>query len=1221
MKMRISILFVMLTLMAGVGLSQQPFAGCWHLDYIKTWTPDQDPDAKYNRSSIPLQPRFTDETVRANTSQFSDAQIAAAFIMSPMCSRTPSQGDNNFIGFSPTYWQYLDVMIWSGGSAGEGIIIPPSAPVVDAAHQSGVKVLGQVFLTVTEFGGQPSWVKELVSKQNGEYIYAKKLYEIAKYYGFDGWAINKKTPSDDTPDQWEGFVTAFNQMAQQDNNSDMLIQFYDAGKDVSSRLELVKQQGVSYFLECGNATADVIATQMGLIQGIGLSKQQAMHKLYFGLECAQGGIGGNANFFKTLFTKTAHNASTTLFNPEEGIWKMEVEQLLGTPNVCGEKAYAAIKKSIVNEGRFFTNVRQDPSNVSGWTGASWPGLANAITEKSTIQNKPFVTNFSSGQGKKRYINGVESAVQDWYHRGMQDIMPTWRWWIEGTTKTLKVDVDWDDAYNQGSSLLITGKLTAGVDNRVKLYKTKLKVAAGDKFQLVYKLSEGDIEAHFGISEEANKYTSISLTPVTNQNGWSVAEIDLSQLAGKTISVIALNFKTASNIETLTARLGQLAVYPASYNPAPVQVRNLIVQNKLKQDGGDIRLSWDAPLSSDVHHYNIYFTQGGVKKLVGQTRSEAFYIPKFARTSMSETSVSASVSVVTKDMKEGSLSSIEASYPDLTLPVVSIKARKTLIKPNEPVVVIARADNLPSAYRWSVPEGARIASQSGDSATIVFDTMGTYDIAVSVDNSKGTTQFTAPKLIQVSDSKSIDLVSVKKSIHSASNFLDPERPEWLLDGVTVPGSVRDKWCIGGRKEHWVIIDLLEVYELFRFKIYDCGNKESAADNFTMYKILVSSDLENWSLMVDEKSRPESVKDDYIAPTKGRYVKLVPYNDELPITIRLWEFEVYGAKGTLSLATPDAIEMKVGETKTNTLQFSLGGANKATDFAVRITPQDPTLALVKNIQVGANNDLCTYELEALGAGKTNVTIELLNDGWSKQVSYELRIADASLTNIALNRSIVAITGEDKDEDPTAGDQTAINDGNYGSYWSSSWSSSDAHKVSIDLGTQAKIYSFRVLFKEVTNTYIKPGEFTILVGETQGSLQAVSTLESASIQFDNEINLSTPVDGRYVELQLKSANDFAFALAEFEVFGKIESALHQELLEGYSLTPNPISIGQELHVTGEGLNRVELLSLQGVVLQTVAADLNTAHLYVRSCIPGVYLVKSYHEGGYMISKLIVR
>ena len=48
--------------------------GCWHPDYIKNWTPANDVDAKFNRSTVALQPRFQDLTLKANPYQFYDGK-------------------------------------------------------------------------------------------------------------------------------------------------------------------------------------------------------------------------------------------------------------------------------------------------------------------------------------------------------------------------------------------------------------------------------------------------------------------------------------------------------------------------------------------------------------------------------------------------------------------------------------------------------------------------------------------------------------------------------------------------------------------------------------------------------------------------------------------------------------------------------------------------------------------------------------------------------------------------------------------------------------------------------------------------------------------------------------------------------------------------------------------------------------------------------------------
>lgn len=246
--MNIKKLFITLFVILGVGsaVAQQPYSPCWHPDNIKNWKPSDDQDAKFNRSRVPLQPRFWDNTVKANSSQFADSRVAACLTMNPECSLTPSQDADNILGYNPTYWQYMDLLIWWGGSAGEGIIIPPSAPVVDVAHMNGVKVLGQLFFPPRAFSGDPAWLRQMLTKEGGEYPYARKLYEIADYYGFDGWFINEELHGA-LPGDWMGFIETFNKCKKAGGKEYMEIQWYNNDIVVGDYMDMVKMDGVSYF--------------------------------------------------------------------------------------------------------------------------------------------------------------------------------------------------------------------------------------------------------------------------------------------------------------------------------------------------------------------------------------------------------------------------------------------------------------------------------------------------------------------------------------------------------------------------------------------------------------------------------------------------------------------------------------------------------------------------------------------------------------------------------------------------------------------------------------------------------------------------------------------------------------------------------------------------------------------------------------------------------------
>lgn len=517
--------------------AQQPYGGCWHPDYIKDWTPEKDPDAKFNRSTVKLQPRIEGDNIKAHQYQFPEGQVAACLTMNPMCSMTPSQGANNFIGYTPTYWQYIDMVIWWGGSAGEGIIVPPSAPVIDACHMNGVKILGNVFFPPQAYSGDPEWVEQMLTKEGNTYPYAEKMYEIAKYYGFDGWFINEETYAS-TASDWVEWIKYFYQCAEADGNHDMYIQWYDASMYVNNALDIMMANpNTSFFANYGSAGKVTIEQNRSRMENAGVDMDAFFEKLYSGIGQAQGGLIGNAQNLQACFPKTGHASSMQIFNPEEPIWKKVVEGILDTENNCGPTAYSAMETVFSNEARFWTNAQNNPADITDRDQTypnPWPGLANAIQERSTIQSKPFVTAFSTGLGKHRFVNGEKRGTQDWYHRGMQNILPTWRWWVETTSSDkLTFSLNWDDAYNFGTSVVVSGKLTANADHLTRLYKTNIAIENGDKVQLVYKTANaGTIELKLADKTNPSSFTTFALNPTSTSNGWTIAEADISSITVK-----------------------------------------------------------------------------------------------------------------------------------------------------------------------------------------------------------------------------------------------------------------------------------------------------------------------------------------------------------------------------------------------------------------------------------------------------------------------------------------------------------------------------------------------------------------------------------------------------------------------------------------------------------------------------------------------------------------
>lgn len=511
MKLNSLILAAVAAMFVEGAYAQQPYGGCWHPDDIKNWSPETDKDAKFNRSRVPLAKRFKEPTLmKANKNQYYEGQICNAPILFPTCSMCPSQGAYNFLGYQPTYWQYMDKLVYWAGSASEGIIIPPPAGSIDAAHQSGVKVLGQVFFPPYAYGGNQAWVRQMLTKENGVHIYAKKLYEIAKYIGFDGWFINEESGGA-TSAEWADFIKDFNKFADENGDTQMEIQWYNARR--APNVEILKtHKNTSQFLEYGAA-----GDYRNYASQLGCTEEETFSKIYSGVQVA---ASGHTNFIYHLnaaMPTDGHVGSLDFFCPEEKTWKDNVRNLLGK-NDTGPDAYNAINKTFEYEMQMWTNYEGDPSVIA----EKWPGVSGRVLERSVVNSMPFTTSFCVGVGKHRFVEGEVKASQDWYHSGVQSIMPTWRYWFENKGNG-SIKIDWDDAWNFGSSLKVDGgnDFTKG-DHLWRLYKTQIAVNGGT-LRLVYKASaNSSVEVKLSTSSSVNPDATLANPTTTTKNGWTIA---------------------------------------------------------------------------------------------------------------------------------------------------------------------------------------------------------------------------------------------------------------------------------------------------------------------------------------------------------------------------------------------------------------------------------------------------------------------------------------------------------------------------------------------------------------------------------------------------------------------------------------------------------------------------------------------------------------------------
>ncbi|MCR3754054.1 endo-beta-N-acetylglucosaminidase [Lentzea californiensis] len=428
----------------------QPYASYWHPATILDWDPSTDRDARYNRSAVPLARRVVPARPANAHAHPNEARVQALVAYAPT-SGNPAQGALDMNYYATNYWQYIDELVFWGGSASEGLILAPNPTVTDAAHRNGVRVIGNVFLPPTAYGGQIQWVRDFVRREGDRFPVADKMVQVARHYGFDGWFLNQETAGGNTQlaNDMRDFIVYM-------KKSGLRVIWYDAMTDsgsvswqnaLTARNRMFFEQSDEMFMNFwwstqGLANSAALARQMG----------RSPYDLASGVDVEAGGYNTSVGWASVFPEGKPHVTSLGFYRPE---WTF--------------KSATGPADFYVRDNRFWVGPNGDPSNTT--TTANWKGVAHYVTELTPITTLPFVTNFNTGHGRRFAVNGTVRSEQAWNNLSLQDVLPTWRWSVTGTGTKVTPSLDWDDPYDGGTSLKITG--TPQSANDVRLFATSL----------------------------------------------------------------------------------------------------------------------------------------------------------------------------------------------------------------------------------------------------------------------------------------------------------------------------------------------------------------------------------------------------------------------------------------------------------------------------------------------------------------------------------------------------------------------------------------------------------------------------------------------------------------------------------------------------------------------------------------------------------------------------
>ncbi|WP_416981804.1 endo-beta-N-acetylglucosaminidase [Streptomyces sp. T028] len=580
----------------------------WHS--LKSWTAADDSDLAFNAASVPLAPRFT-PTPANTTARSGQARIQSLVSFGPT-SLNPSQGSATADYYAFTHWAYIDELVFWGGSAGEGLILAPNAPIVDAAHRHGVPVLGNIFLPPVAYGGQLQWTRDLVQKDtDGHYPLAAQLVGVAAAYGFDGWFVNAETSGGNTAlgTDMLGFLTELKTLAAAQGQR---VTWYDAMtvNGTVSWQGALNSQNQAFFQTADDMfvdfrwSASTLAASGTRADQLGRSR----YELWAGVDVEASGSNRSVNWDAIVPTTKAHIASLGLYRPE---W---TRNHLPSTGRAPADFHAA-------DDRFWTGRSLDPSRPDATD--PWRAPAVSVADRSTVTGVPFASTFNTGHGLRWYEDGEVTSATPWNHLGLQDRLPSRQWAVYTQGTRPAVALDFADAWHGGSSVLVTGALDAPAT--VGLYATRLPLTDTTVVELTHRTDAGSVTVELAVAtadpDTPGSTPPYTYLPVEAGDGWRTSTVRLDGLTG---TVHALGVRLTATEGPVGWRLGALAVRDEATTPAaPAGLRITAAS------GGDLRLAWDAS-PDDVRHYTLHrLLPDGTRRFLGGTCQTAFFLTGLA----------------------------------------------------------------------------------------------------------------------------------------------------------------------------------------------------------------------------------------------------------------------------------------------------------------------------------------------------------------------------------------------------------------------------------------------------------------------------------------------------------------------------------------------------------------------------------------------------------------
>lgn len=690
-------------------------------------------------------------------------------------------------------WSYMTH--WGNWTA--PLVRMPGA-FADAAHKNGVSV--SVLASVPNAGLPEEHKNNFYALIRGK---GDKFIKLLNQYGIDGWGVNSEFSTSRTVvNDLQGFmIDAYKEAIKNKKLPSYALVWYTGVNDRGgiSFVDGLASGHNTWFDKDGNPLVNYLFGNYNWGERQMITNSNTARDLNRDVRDVYAGINqqsGNGAIQWTLLKKYptsiglwgAHNMNMFYESRGEQGAKPEVQQMTYLTRI----------------ERFWSNGHQNPAkslpikNALSTFGVealkSFHGMSAFGTAKSTLSwsldDEPFFSYFNLGNGRFFNIDGKTVRRAEWYNLGMQDYLPTWRYWFaksvlgtgeQASLDGLKASFTWEDAWFGGSSLKIMGSTET---EYLHLFKTRYQLKEGDVITVRYKVLSGEgTVSLFGLAEgQESQEVSTELLEASEVEAdeWLEAKITVKNsgrnslaLAGKTLALLGLKFEDADKLNLL---IGEISIVrnkvaePAM--PKIVEKPKFTQIVKYSYKGLDIKVNFemerpasmaDALLvyNSDVKtsFFKVYVKQGnGTPKFLTATTSWAalaYNVPYVDGAG----DVKIGVSAVGLD---GKTESSIAWSSALTIPAYAVSDAiaidKPVIKPGQSFQ-IKLVDDKQQEAKWEIksPEGKTTFSAMGKSIETSIDKVGLYDLVVTM----GGQAKTYSGYVQISDPKTGAVPEIKQ----------------------------------------------------------------------------------------------------------------------------------------------------------------------------------------------------------------------------------------------------------------------------------------------------------------------------------------------------------------------------------------------------------------------------------------------------------------------------